>query len=152
MKTTLIQLTRFLLVALWAYAACSKLSDLEHSRYLMLNQVFPKSIALILVWAVPLTEIGIAVLLCFEDGLRPGFRLSMVLLSLFTLYICLILTNIFGRIPCSCGGFIERMSWEQHLAFNLFFIFLAVLASRLLKKQEEHQELSPKERRQGSEN
>lgn len=31
------------------------------------------------------------------------------------------------RLPCSCGGVIALLSWKQHIAFNLFFLSLAVI-------------------------
>jgi phage shock protein PspC (stress-responsive transcriptional regulator) len=31
------------------------------------------------------------------------------------------------RLPCSCGGVLQQLSWKQHLIFNLFFLLLAVV-------------------------
>jgi hypothetical protein len=31
-------------------------------------------------------------------------------------------------VPCSCGGILEEMSWNQHMAFNITFIAIAVIA------------------------
>jgi len=34
-------------------------------------------------------------------------------------------------MPCGCGGVIEKMSWIQHLWFNLIFLALSIFALRL---------------------
>ena len=117
-----------LLILLWVYAATSKLVDYDKSRSQILNQVFPVWISKILVWAVPATELIIAGLLLFPKTLKFGMYASLYLLTFFTLYIALIMTGIFGRIPCSCGGVLEDLSWSQHLIFNLFFLALTLIA------------------------
>ncbi|MDX1365731.1 MAG: hypothetical protein R3243_16110, partial [Arenibacter latericius] len=30
-------------------------------------------------------------------------------------------------LPCSCGGIISLLSWEQHLVFNLVFLLLSIV-------------------------
>jgi hypothetical protein len=55
---------------------------------------------------------------------------------LFTGYIIALLT-FSDKLPCSCGGVIELMSWSQHIIFNSLFIALAavgVVLQRQLKK------------------
>ncbi|WP_354357539.1 MauE/DoxX family redox-associated membrane protein [Pedobacter sp. UYP30] len=49
----------------------------------------------------------------------------MITLTIFTLYIAIVMTGIFGRIPCSCGGILKNMSYATHLLFNVFFIALS---------------------------
>ena len=117
-----------LLILLWTYAALSKLIDFGHTRTQMLNQVFPASIAETLVWMVPASELAAACLLLLPKTRKAGLYLSLFLLLQFTLYIILVMTNIFGRVPCSCGGVISSMSWGQHLIFNLFFLALTLVA------------------------
>src|SRR5690606_14703009 len=46
---------------------------------------------------------------------------------MFTAYIFIIL-NFSDFVPCSCGGVLEKMSWTQHLIFNVVFIILAGVA------------------------
>ncbi|AMP99053.1 hypothetical protein AY601_2152 [Pedobacter cryoconitis] len=118
---------------LFCYAALSKLTNFATSRSEMLNQVFPESIALILVWVVPITELFIVALLLYKPLRLMGFYASLILLSLFTIYIAITMTGVFGRIPCSCGGILKHMSYSVHLIFNVFFLLLA-LAGILLKR------------------
>ena len=124
-----------LLILMWSYAATSKLLDYETSRSQMLNQVFPHLVGNILVWAVPFAELICAGLLIFDRTRTRGFYLSLFLLLLFTVYIGLVMLNVFGRIPCSCGGILEKMSWGQHLGFNLFFLALTITALFLQREQ-----------------
>lgn len=102
----------------------------------MLNQVFSKSIANILVWAVPFIELLAGGLLIFLKTRLAGLYASLLLLMSFTVYIGLVMINVFGRIPCSCGGILNHLNWEQHLTFNLAFMLLtstAILFSALFK-------------------
>lgn len=132
-----VQLISSMLILLWVYAAVSKLISYEQSRSQMLNQVFPIAIAKFLVWAVPFTELLLSGLLSFLRTRLSGLYGSLILLISFTIYIGLVINRVFNRIPCSCGGVLNKMTWEQHLAFNIVFLLLtatAILLSTHLKK------------------
>jgi len=118
---------------LFCYAALSKLTDFARSKSEMLNQVFPEPIALILVWMIPAIELFIVSLLLYKPLRVTGFYASFILLALFTIYIAIVMTGVFGRIPCSCGGILKHMSYSVHLIFNVFFLLLA-LTGILLKR------------------
>jgi hypothetical protein len=122
-----VQLISCLLILLWVYAATSKLINYEQSRMQMMNQVFPDSINAVLLWVIPITELLIAGLLLFSKSRIAGLILSAILLFLFSGYVLLVMLNVFDRIPCSCGGIISKLSWGQHLVFNLVFLALAIL-------------------------
>lgn len=94
----------------------------------MLNQALPESLKEILVWAVPAIELFTAALLLFNKTKLGGTLLSLFLLISFTIYIALVQFNFLSRIPCSCGGVIGSLSWEQHFVFNMLFILLAATA------------------------
>ena len=128
MKHIILKCIMFLLIMLWMYAALSKLLDFERGRSQMLNQVFPYRLGTILVWAVPIVELLTAGLLTIKRTALAGLYSSLFLLAAFSLYIGLVMTNVFGRIPCSCGGILEKMSWGQHLVFNLVFLLLTIVA------------------------
>lgn len=135
MKATIIKSITFLLIGLWVYAAVSKLMDFDRGRSQMLNQVFPPRLGNILVWAVPISELLTAGLLTIKRTITAGLYSSLFLLFAFSLYIGLVMLNVFGRIPCSCGGILEKMSWAQHLVFNLFFLALTIGALFNLTKE-----------------
>ncbi len=114
-----------LLILLFVYAAASKLFD--HAKFSedMHNQPFPRWLAGALVWSVPAAELLITAGLLSERSRRRAFQASLILLTLFTLYIMAILLHWFPRVPCSCGGVIRKLTWIQHLWFNLFFMGLS---------------------------
>lgn len=120
------ELMTALLVLLWVYAALVKLLDPSLTLSQMRNQVFPIWMANFLAFAVPILEMCIALLLLTQRYRKQGLWLSAGLLFIFTIYIVLIKLSVFGRIPCSCGGIISRMSWSQHLLFNVFFLALSL--------------------------
>lgn len=72
-------------------------------------------------------EILIACLLIFEGSRSVALYASFTLMVMFTAYIYIIL-NFSDFVPCSCGGVLEKLSWTQHLIFNIFFIILAGIA------------------------
>jgi hypothetical protein len=37
-------------------------------------------------------------------------------------------------LPCSCGGIIAKLSWKEHVVFNLFFIANSVAGIKLQRK------------------
>lgn len=116
-----------LLAGLFAYAALSKLFNYEQSQKEMLNQVFPNEIALTLTWLIPTLELLLTVLLLRTANRKLSFSFSLVLLSIFSIYIGVSMTGVFGRIPCSCGGLLGQMSYGVHLVFNVFFILISWL-------------------------
>lgn len=123
-----------LLVLLFVYTAFSKLLDLETFQGNMYNQRLPRWMAMLLIWGLPPAEIAVAGFLLFPRTQRMGLYLSLTLLSLYTVYIAAILLHFFPRIPCSCGGILRHMTWQQHFWFNLAFIFLTILALALDEK------------------
>jgi len=116
-----------LLGALFAYAALSKLFNYEQSRKEMLNQVFPDQIAITLTWLIPTLELLLAAMLLWVQFRKQAFAFSLALLSMFSIYITVSMTGVFGRIPCSCGGVLGHMSYSVHLLFNLFFVLISLL-------------------------
>ena len=138
-----------LLAALLFYAAMSKLINYEQSRSEMLNQVFPRSWTIILTWLIPTLEIIITFTLLFKQTLRYGLWAATVLLGAFSIYIAVVMTGVFGRVPCSCGGILKNMSYPTHLLFNLFFLTIAMLGIRLTNHKYTNNNQSPKERRLG---
>jgi uncharacterized membrane protein YphA (DoxX/SURF4 family) len=132
-KESLLQIVTGLLAALFFYAASSKLTDFEKSRGEMMNQVFPAQIAEILTWFIPAIELILIPLLLFPSTRKMALWASLFLLSSFTIYIAVVMTGVFGRVPCSCGGILEHMSYGTHLIFNLFFIGLAFIGTAVEK-------------------
>jgi len=126
-KETILKFISGSIAVLFFYAALSKLIDYDKSLGEMRNQVFPLAIADILTWLIPSLEIGLTLLLLFPSTRKIALWASLFMLTAFTLYIAIVMTGVFGRIPCSCGGVLKNMSYGTHLIFNLFFVSLAIL-------------------------
>nr|WP_197718692.1 MauE/DoxX family redox-associated membrane protein [Pedobacter schmidteae] len=87
-------------------------------------------------WFIPAIEILISLFLINKRTLLFGLYGSFGLMLMFTVYIFFIL-NFAERIPCSCGGILEKMGWTEHLIFNIFFVLLALLAIILQTKSDD---------------
>jgi len=125
-KQTLLECIAGVLIALFLYASLSKFMDFHTFTGEMLNQPLPHYITRFLIWFIPVTEIGMCIALLFERTRLYALYASLGFMTLFTIYSIFILLNFFGRIPCSCGGVIKRLTWRQHLVFNLFFVGVSV--------------------------
>ena len=116
-----------ILIILFFYTSVSKLLDLAEFRKQLANQTLPASSIGPLLWIIPICELLVSALLTIGSTLRIGFYLSTVLIFIFTVYMGLVLSNFFDRIPCSCGGVLRSMGFEAHFFFNLFFLTLSIV-------------------------
>lgn len=117
---------RYVFVVLFVYAGMSKLLDFETFQVQLAQSPLLSAYAGFVAWAVPVSEFLIAILLLIDRTRIWGLSGFFFLMVLFTTYIVIIL-NFADFVPCSCGGVLEKMSWSQHLVFNLVFVVLAGL-------------------------
>lgn len=129
--TSIICILYFLL---FIYAASSKIFTYEKSELQLSKSPITTDFASTLVWLVPTTELMIAMLLIPSTTRTIGLYAALAIMSMFTAYIYAIL-NYSSSVPCSCGGVLESLSWDEHLLFNIFFMILAIIAI-LLKSDE----------------
>jgi putative oxidoreductase len=120
---------------LWFYAAVSKLAEFNQFRAAMHKQPLPNYVQAALIYGLPPIEILAGSLLLVKRTQSNGLYLSLMLLTGFTGYISLVLFNLFGRIPCSCGGLIGQLGWTFHLCFNIIFLLLAITCIYLKRKE-----------------
>lgn len=132
-KHIIVDIIALAFIILFAYTAYDKLRYIEiFQSSLIQSPLIGKTFAGLVSYAIPIIEIGIVCLLFFRK--RIGLFASLILMSLFTLYLGYIL--IFApKLPCSCGGIIQAMTWQQHLAFNIFFTLLAAIALKLNRQK-----------------
>jgi putative oxidoreductase len=135
MKSSLKYLPSVLLILLFAYAAVSKLASFNDFRLQLYRQPISHEVSAMLVYAIPATEMIVIILLSFKKVMLHGLYLSLSLLSVFSLYISLVLLHFWSRVPCSCGGILNHMSWSVHLVFNLAFIVLNLIAIHIHLKE-----------------
>jgi len=114
------------LALLFLYAACSKLLDIPEFIRSMHNQPFPLWASNLMIGTIPTIEIVIVILLYTDRGRTVGFWAATVLLLLFTGYVTAVLLHFFPRVPCSCGGIIEKFNWLGHLFLNIAFLFIGM--------------------------
>lgn len=136
-NTIVVEAITFLYVILFLYTAINKLSDYTVFREQIAMSPILEPIAPYIARLLPIYELLITALLIVPRWRIKGLYASLMTMIFFTLYIILILT--FNKnIPCSCGGFLEQLSWTEHIIFNVFFIALAIVAlkfkSRLSKE------------------
>jgi len=116
----------YLYAMLFTYAAFSKLFDFENFRVQLGQSPLLSAFASWIAFVVPISEFVIAYLVVSIRHRFVGLFCCYVLMAMFTAYIYIIL-NYSAFVPCSCGGILEKMTWNQHLIFNLAFLFLAFI-------------------------
>lgn len=118
-----------LLILLFTYAALSKLFAYGSFRSVLGTSPLIGVLAPWLPFLLPAAELLITMLLIVPSHRHRGFRAAMVLLGLFTVYLCGMV--LFApQLPCSCGGVLQQMSWKEHIAFNGFFLIVAFAGLR----------------------
>lgn len=131
-KQILLEILCFLVVTLFLYAAVAKLTD--YTRFTVQLQQSPiiAPFSSLAAWLVPSLEIILALMITFSRTRLVALYGSFTLMVMFTLYITAIL--LFAeKVPCSCGGILEKMTWSTHLIFNAVYVFIILAAIQLHK-------------------
>jgi uncharacterized membrane protein YphA (DoxX/SURF4 family) len=121
------EIVSFLFILLFVYAALSKLLDYQKFRLQLGQSPLITSISGLVAWVIPILEISISVILAVPKYRLVGLYASFCLMVMFAAYIIAI-TRFSSYTPCSCGGVLEKLSWNQHLVFNIVFVLLALSA------------------------
>jgi hypothetical protein len=129
-KESLIICIRFVCMFLFLYTAYAKIIDHDHFLKGLSKVHIISGFAVYISWLVPLAEIITSILLLIPQFAKWGLYAFTGLMTLFTGYILSVLLWE-KELPCSCGGVIEKLSWSQHIWFNLAFIAIAIAALRL---------------------
>ncbi|MEH6680317.1 MAG: MauE/DoxX family redox-associated membrane protein [Sediminicola sp.] len=134
-RHTILSIICMLLVLLFTYAALTKLLEGDRFRTNLLNSpvMGGETVADLASWSIPLAELIVALLLCIPRFRLAGLYGALGLLLLFTAYTMGILFFA-PYTPCSCGGIITLLSWEQHLALNGCCILLTMVGIRLAQR------------------
>lgn len=134
-RNLVIEIISSLLILLFAYTGLSKLLDFDNFRSTLdQSPLISNNGAAFVAIALPLVEIVIAALLLFSRTRLLGLYGSLALMTAFTLYIGYML-SFASRLPCSCGGVLKQMTWNQHLIFNIFFTLLSLAGVVLERKR-----------------
>ncbi|WP_185974309.1 MauE/DoxX family redox-associated membrane protein [Litoribacter populi] len=133
-KSIIQEATSLILVLLLTYTAFSKWIDWTGTKNALYNQVFPTRMAEGLLWGLPVVELAVAAMLVCNKWRYYGLWISVLLMLCFTIYVGLVMTGIFGRIPCSCGGVMGSLGWGEHLAVNIGFLLIAMIGLHFHRK------------------
>lgn len=126
-KGIFIKTVCILYVLLFTYAAVSKILDFERFQVQLAQSPLLSAFALWVSWIVIGIELVIVLLLMITKSRIAGLFAALGMMTMFTVYIFIIL-HYSSFIPCSCGGILEKMTWNVHLIFNMLFMMLAISA------------------------
>jgi uncharacterized membrane protein YphA (DoxX/SURF4 family) len=137
-RTTIIEIITVLNIILFLYTGIAKIMDYSvFKEQLAVSPILSfaaKPVALLLPWL----EFVLVLMLVIPRWRLKGLYACLAMMVLFTAYI-IALFSISKEMPCSCGGIIELLSWQQHIVFNCVFILLNLWAIALLKKEKKVQ-------------
>jgi hypothetical protein len=122
-----VELTCFLYIILWVYAAISKLITFEKFQAQLSQSPMLTSFSEAISFGIPMLEIALAILLWINETRYYALLASFTLMTMFSVYIFLI-TRYSSFVPCSCGGILEKLNWNEHLVVNIGLTIIATLA------------------------
>lgn len=126
-KTRVVEFISYFFILLFCYAGISKIMDFENFQIQISESHLLSAYAGFIPFAIIILEFIIAGLLCYRKTKNSGLIGSFILMFIFTGYIFFIIRTS-ENLPCSCGGILEKMSWHQHLYFNIGCVVLSVIA------------------------
>jgi putative oxidoreductase len=133
-KTAIVEIIASLLILLFVYTAVSKLSGLFAFESVLKKSPLIGDYAAYIKWGVPIVELIISASLFYSKTRRIGMFASAILMFGFTAYIGYMIAFT-PNLPCSCGGVLSQMNWNQHLIFNIIFTILPIVAILLMRKR-----------------
>ena len=133
-RHTFIQILSSLLMLLFTYAAFSKLQDVQMFKAQLIKFPLIGYAAGFLSWSIPIAEIFTVLLLFIPQFQFAGFIVSAILLTAFTLFL-IVMVSFANSLPCSCGGVIAKLTWREHIVFNLIFLSISSLGVYLNRKK-----------------
>jgi hypothetical protein len=130
-KKTIVEVISALFILLFLYTAINKTFDI-HPTVTAINKSLLISSSELVAWLVVIAEYITALLLFLPATRKAGLYSSLGLMTIFTGYI-IYMKAFVEKLPCSCGGVISKMTWNQHMLFNIISILLAIVALLLLR-------------------
>ncbi|MBN8880499.1 MAG: hypothetical protein J0I32_23345 [Sphingobacteriales bacterium] len=123
-----------LFILLFVYTSINKFLSIQTVTAIFKGYPLIGGMASLIAWILPISEFTIAVLLFFPKSRKVGFAGSIILLTLFSIYLGYILLFTDKEV-CTCGGLLNQLSWPQHLLLNTLLIILAITAIKLHRKE-----------------
>lgn len=122
-KEIIVDVIAYLFILLFLYTATDKIWKFYSFQRVMGVMPVIGELRVYVAYFIPTAEIITSVLLIVPALKKYGLISSLALMVIFTSY--LIFMVFYAKdLPCNCGGVISKMSWNQHIFFNLAFIVL----------------------------
>jgi len=128
----LAQLIASIFVLVFVYAAASKLTASDRFVHVLSESPLVKDYAVIIAWSIPIIEILVSFFLIIPAARLGALLASAALMVVFTSYLAYMVAFV-PKLPCSCGGILNHLSWPAHLAFNTLLTALALLGIKFEK-------------------
>lgn len=133
-RTTIVEIIAALFILLFVYTGINKIITIDTLKYVLKDYPLIGNFNSLVAWGLPIVELMVAGLLLIPASRKIGLYSSLFLMIGFTSYLVYMLTFTTLR-PCTCGGMLQKLSWSQHLIFNILFIILGILGIKLHKRQ-----------------
>jgi putative oxidoreductase len=130
----LVEIVSALFILLFVYTGINKLLSIDSLQKVLKDYPLLSGMPILVSWVLPITELVVAALLFIRKTKLLGLYSSWILMSGFTLYL-LYMFAFAKDMPCTCGGMLQKLTWNQHLIFNIFFILLATIAIVAYKRE-----------------
>lgn len=124
-RKVIVEIICCLLILLFIYTGLNKMLDYDEFKFQLGRSPYLQSLSGFIAATLPTGELLVALLLVLKPTRLLGLYASYFLMLLFTGYIWMMLKYSY-YLPCSCGGVLAALSWEDHLLFNAGFTLLAL--------------------------
>lgn len=133
-------LLRIVMLLFWIYVGIDKVWQLHAFKIALQQQPVISPLAPILYWLLPIVEISLGLLLAFPSQKVQswGWKASILLISVFTVYIALGVLDVYEQKPCMCSSFLSNVSWNTHLVINSVILAFSILGWVLNKSFIKH--------------
>ncbi len=133
-KTSLLfRIVSAAVVLVFSYTAANKIVDWQQFKVALNKSPYLHDWVTILQILIPLSELGIVLLILVPRTMLFGMYAAFFLMAVFSCYVFVMLRYSYF-LPCSCGGIISAMNWNQHLAFNLVMTIMIAAAIFQIEK------------------
>lgn len=132
-KRLAVEIIALLFVILFLYTGIAKLMEFDIFQEQLNDSPILEPVAPFVAWGLPITEFIVSLALFIPKYRQLGLYASFILMILFTGYVAWLLAFA-PELPCSCGGIMEKLSWQAHLVVNIALVGLALTGIILAKK------------------
>lgn len=118
------------MILFWLYVGMDKIWIHEAFELSLVQQPLIGAFAPTLSWLMPLLEILLAILLFMPNRKLEslGWKLSLLLILLFSIYIALGVMGILKNAPCMCSSFLTNVNRITHLWINGILFIVSLIA------------------------